>query len=84
MRFESGLSVSERQPGPAFPFHHDVPLALSFTRFVAAHGGSDSLRATVRTPAPRALNPLTFARHLWPVTGVLGSTGVSSGNGETV
>ena len=39
---------------------------LSFTRFVAAHGGSDSLRATDRPPQTASRNPLSFKRLLEP------------------
>jgi hypothetical protein len=37
-----------RQPSFQTPGHHPSALSPSFTRFVATHGGSDSLRAAER------------------------------------
>jgi hypothetical protein len=50
-----------------------APMALSFTRFVAAHGSSDSLRATERPLQTASHNPLTFTHR-----------SRANANGETV
>jgi hypothetical protein len=59
----------------------NTPLDISFTRFVAAHGGSDSLRAVQRPPQTVSQNPLTFTRHPWMASRPPGKAGA---NGETV
>jgi len=82
MTSKSGPSVAAWQRLPELCF--DMPVKLSFTRFVAAHGGSDSLRATDRPPVSKSRDPLTFTRHLWLVTDVPGRAGRTSGNGEEV
>ena len=73
---ESRPHVSERQRVPGFCL--EVPVALSFTRFVAAHGGTESLRATgtgtgTDRPTEAASRnllafTLTFKRHVWLVS----------------
>jgi hypothetical protein len=55
---------ADRQPSFQTPSHTSGALILSFTRFVAAHGGSDSLRAAERPQQSLHIDPLTFTRHL--------------------
>jgi hypothetical protein len=62
MTFDTRTSVPPRRLQPDRAFH--TPVDISFTRFVATHGGSDSLRAVERPPQKWDLNPLTFTRHL--------------------
>jgi hypothetical protein len=60
---------------------NNTPLDISFTRFVAAHGGTDSLRAAQRPPQTVSRNPLTFTRYQW----LAGRPSIRAGaNGETV
>jgi hypothetical protein len=59
----------------------NAPVALSFTRFVAAHGGGDSLRAADKPAQTVQRNPLTFTRHQWLMSR---PPDRAVGNGETV
>jgi hypothetical protein len=78
MPSDSHICVATRQrlePGL------NAPMQLSFTRFVAAHGGINSLRASEMPPQTVSCNPLTFAR----LPGLLcGTPGHAGTNGETV
>ena len=54
------VTTQARQPDVAA----SAPPKLSFTRFVAAHGGINSLRATDKPPETQRRNPLSFNRQL--------------------
>jgi hypothetical protein len=82
MTVENGTYLSVRPGASAEKI--ESPVALSFTRFVAAHGGSKSLRAEDKPPEFLACNPLTFTRRLWLVSRTPSHGGDSSGNGEAV
>jgi hypothetical protein len=53
---------ADRQPSFQTPSHTYSAVDLSFTRFVAAHGGSDSLRAAERPKQSLLIIRLTFTR----------------------
>jgi hypothetical protein len=72
---------ADRQPFFPTPSHPYSAVNLSFTRFVAAHGGSDSLRAAERPHQILPVSPLTFTRQLSLVRRMPGR---ESANGESV
>jgi hypothetical protein len=79
MTFDTRTCVPARQRQPDRDLR--TPVDISFTRFVAAHGGTDSLRAAQRPAQTVSLNPLTFTRHQW-LAGRPPS--LAGANGETV